>query len=200
MEGRMAIATLPYDDYRIVRMMAIVKSAFLVGFAIGGYRGGRRASLQFMAETQHALGGIRTRREAAAYWKSRHARTIVGATKEGIVRSLQLTAVAMVFVTVRQLVDHLTSWVTERRVNLAKPNEHNDDAYWTTLKSSNLVTKFCPYTGQVAAAATAGSLLALVAPNSQRLRYGLRGAAMGGIMALSLSVLQYMLSSISVIE
>lgn len=206
------MATIPqYDDYRLAHMLAIVKSAFLVGFAIGGYRGGRRAALQFMAETQHAVTGIRTRREAAAYWKLRHARTIVGATKEGIVRALQLTSVAAVFVTSRHLIDHLIGCEDRVRRTTAMGNDddhdnsdntidghhhhhyHTNNGPLVVLSLPNMVTAFSPYTGQVVAAAVSGSLFALVAPSSQRLRYGLRGAAMGTTMAVSLSILQLFL-------
>lgn len=191
----MAAAIPPHDEYRLVRMLAMVKSAFLVGFAIGAYRGGRRASLQFMAETRHSLAGIRTRQEAAAYWKLRHARTIVGAAKEGTWRATQLATVAAVFVAVRQLVEHLTWWVAEREGGLTKTSNDSDGDHWTMLDLSELMTKSHPYVGQVVAAAATGSLVGLVAPNSQRLRYGLRGTAMGGAMALSLALFQHLLSS-----
>lgn len=182
----------PYDDYRLAHTLAIIKSASLVGFAIGGFRGGRRAALQFMAETQHAVAGIRTRQEAAAYWKLRHARTIVGATKEGIVRALQLTSVAAVFVTVRHLVDHVIEGETGvcRASTVQSDTPHGRKGSPVAGPLPNMAIAFIPYMGQVAAAMASGSLFALVAPSSQRLRYGLRGASMGGAMAISLALLQ----------
>jgi hypothetical protein len=81
----------------LAQLMKMLKYTFMTGFVLGGWRGAHTSSLQFMAEHQHILAGIRTRREASAYFRLRNARVITGAAREGVRRGGQLAFVAAIF-------------------------------------------------------------------------------------------------------
>ena len=138
-------------------------------FATGGWRGARTSSLQFLAEHQHALPGIRTRAEASAYLRLRNARVVLGAGYEGVRRGIQLSTVAAVFGGVKWTV----ALARQRNLNVG-----NADELIAGLATGALFT-------------LGGSSL------RQRLFYLRRGLLMGGLFGAALLSLRLVLERYS---
>lgn len=161
---------------RLARLTTIVQYSFLTGFVLGGWSGSRHASLVFAAEHQHVLPGIRTRREASAYFRARNARVMLGAAQEGLQRGIQLSTVAMLF--------GITKWICSlgRESSLegaCRSPREPPTASLQTVEWENLV-----------AGLVAGSSFAWVA-KGQRLYQLRRGLLMGGGLGLLLTALGF---------
>ena len=148
--------------HRLAQLMMMLKYTFMTGFVLGGWRGARTSSLQFMAEHQHVLPGIRTRGEASAYFRLRNARVILGAAKEGVRRGGQLASVAATFSGIK--------W------SLSIARQHD-------IISVNV--------DELVAGMMSGALFALGGSSiRQRLYYLQRGLLMGGIFGAALLTLR----------
>lgn len=168
------VARLDQDNAeRLARLATILQYSFLTGFILGGWSGSRHASLVFAAEHQHVLPGIRTRREASAYFRNRNARVMLGAAREGLKRGMQLARVGAVF--------GLTKWIVSawRETPVGLPRrlggEGEEVVEWENL----------------AAGTMAGSLFAWAA-KGQRWYQLRRGLLMGGAFGLLLTSLGYL--------
>jgi len=149
---------------RMLRSWAMIKSAFLAGFLIGGYYGGQRANIRHLAEQQHAFGGIKTRREAAAWVRRRNSVMAVGVAREGLKRGGQLAMVAGVF--------EIGRWM------MAEFRERQLISDWEFVDGA--------FAGMVA-----GSMLALAA-NRQRFFYLRKGTLLGGTLGLGLTAIDWL--------
>ncbi len=152
----------------LVKGVTISQYAFYTGFLLGGYQAAQRASLQFMAEHQHALPGIRTRFHSSSLLRLRNAKISLAFANGGVVRGAQLASIGALF--------YGCKWA------LAKRHE--------AQSSTALEAAF----DDVVAYTLVGSLLA-VAGKGQRLYYLQRGAALGASFGAAISLLNFALSS-----
>lgn len=134
----------------------------VTGFILGGFSGGRQASLQFLAEHQHELAGIRTPREAQSFLRLRNARIAWGFGRIGFWRGVQLGAVAAFYGTARAATHHLA-----HTIPLPIWHQRNGRRIDATVY------------GDVIAGGMTGSLFALAAGAGQKFYYLRKGVAMG---------------------
>lgn len=150
----------------LARSMALIQCGFWTGFVLGGCLGVRRASLQFLAEHQHELPGIRTRREAAAFMRLRNSRIMLEFGRVGFRQGVKIAVVAGAFVLFR---------------------------WGVSVARGKSIWQIPPELDNLLAATATGSLLA-VAGKGQRLYYLKRGLLIGGVSGLALCSLQMLVS------
>ena len=97
-----SIGPLNRDDLNnfIVNSALPIQYGFMVGFLVGGYAAGQRASLQFLAENQHEMP--RTRSQALLYHRNKNYRMMAAFGTGGLKRGVQLAGVATAFLLIKQ--------------------------------------------------------------------------------------------------
>lgn len=153
----------------LLRSWTVIKSAFLAGFLIGGYRGGHRANIRYLAEQQHILSRIRTKREAISWIRRRNSIMAVGVAREGLKRGGQLAMMAGIFEGGRWMMREF------RERQLMDGWEFIDD---------------------IGAGMAAGSMFVFVANNRQRIFYLRKGLLLGGILGLGLGTIDWLIRTL----
>ena len=97
-----SIGALNRDDLNdfVVTSSLPIQCGFMVGFLLGGYSAGQRASLQFLAENQHEMP--RTRAQALLYHRNKNYRMMAAFGTGGMRRGLQLAGVAATFLLIKK--------------------------------------------------------------------------------------------------
>lgn len=81
---------------------AFIQYTFLTGFVLGGISAAQQASLQFLAENQHE--NLTKRSHAIAFHRARNYRMMAGFGVGGLQRGVQLAAVAVAYLGVKETI------------------------------------------------------------------------------------------------
>lgn len=159
-----SIGPIRRDDLNnfLVNSSLTLQYAFLTGFLLGGYSAAQRASLQFLAETQHEVP--QTKAQALQYHRDKNYRMMAGFGTGGVKRGGQLAADAGGYLAVKKGLE-----VARKEIN-SGPSEHFDD---------------------MIAGSIVGSSFFLLSDKRQKLFHFKKGLLLGSAFGTSLSLIKY---------